>query len=111
MKNRIENRSLKEVQKIIDDWIIQHGGYWTPLSMLASTIEELGELAREINASEGFKPKKPNERIINIGEELGDLLFSVICMANYYKVDLNEQINQIIKKYTKRDSKRFKKND
>ena len=50
-----EHENLKQIQKKIDDWINDHGGYWSPLAMLASIMEEVGELAREINNLEGFK--------------------------------------------------------
>jgi len=99
---------LSEIQEKIDAWIQEHGGYWTPLSMFSSIIEECGELAREINHLEGFKPKKPTEKKGDIGEELADLLFSVICLANYYKIDLREKLDQVLEKYTNRDAKRFK---
>lgn len=104
-----ENNSLNEIQNKINEWILKHGGYWSPLSMLSAIMEELGELAKVINYLEGFKPKKSNEKISHtvLGEELADLLFSIICVANYYKIDLNEQINNVLKKYSKRDAKRF----
>ena len=103
-----EKKSLMEVQQDINDWILKHGGYWPPLSMLSAIIEEFGELAREINYLEGFKPKKSKEKIkTDLGEELADIMFSVICLANYYKIDLNEKINNVIKKYSKRDANRF----
>lgn len=103
-----EKKSLKEIQQDINDWILKHGGYWPPLSILSAIMEEFGELAREINYLEGFKPKKPKEKIKkDLGEELADIMFSVICLANYYKIDLNEEIYNVIKKYSKRDANRF----
>jgi NTP pyrophosphatase (non-canonical NTP hydrolase) len=102
-----EINSLKSIQDKIDEFIRNHGGYWPPLSMLSAVVEEIGELAREINHLEGFKPKKSTESKIDLGEELADIIFAIICLANYYKIDLNEKINQIIDKYQKRDSNRF----
>jgi NTP pyrophosphatase (non-canonical NTP hydrolase) len=102
-----ESNSLKSIQNKIDEFIRNHGGYWPPLSMLSAVMEEVGELAREINHLEGFKPKKSTERGIDIGEELGDIIFAVICLANYYNIDLNEKVSQIIDKYQKRDFDRF----
>ncbi|MFW9897786.1 MAG: MazG nucleotide pyrophosphohydrolase domain-containing protein [Candidatus Thorarchaeota archaeon] len=103
-----EKKSLKEIQQDINDWILKHGDYWPPLSMLCAIMEEFGELAREINYLEGFKPKKSREKFkTDLGEELADIMFSVICLANYYKIDLNEKINNVIKKYSKRDANRF----
>jgi NTP pyrophosphatase (non-canonical NTP hydrolase) len=55
----MEELTLKKAQRIVDEWINQfEEGYWPPLSMLASLIEEVGELAREINAREKIKKKK-----------------------------------------------------
>jgi len=102
-----EKSSLHEIQRIVDEWINNHGGYWPPLAMLSAVIEEIGELAREINHLEGYKPKKTNEPILNLGEELADLIFALICLANYYKIDLTKEIKKVLEKYENRDSKRF----
>ena len=101
-----EENSLKEIQKKVEEWILYHGGYWSPLAMLSAVMEEVGELAREINHLEGFKPKK-GYTSSDFGEELGDLFFSIICLANYYKIDLSKKIYEILEKYSKRDAKRF----
>jgi len=103
-----KENSLKEIQQIVNNWIKDHGGYWPPLSMISAIMEELGELAREVNSLEGYKPKKVSERLkSNLGEELADLLFSIICVANYYKIDLSDELEKIINKYSERDSRRF----
>jgi len=100
--------SLDEMQDLVDVWIQKHGNYWSPLSMLSAIMEELGEIAREINHLEGFKPKKKEEmKETQLDEELADLIFSVICVANYYEINLNEAFQKIIAKYSKRDSMRF----
>ncbi|MFX1356095.1 MAG: MazG nucleotide pyrophosphohydrolase domain-containing protein [Promethearchaeota archaeon] len=99
--------SLREFQEKINDWICSHGGYWPPLAMLSAVIEEIGELAREINHIQGFKPKKKEDEIINIGEELADIVYALICIANYYKVDLSNELINVIEKYSRRDSNRF----
>lgn len=102
------DKTLKEIQNEVDEWIVKHGNYWPPLSMLSAIMEELGELAREVNHLEGIKPKKKTiETRSNLGLELGDLLFSIICLANYYKIDLSEKISESFKKYSKRDANRF----
>ncbi len=103
----IKGNLLKEVQEIVDNWIHIHGGYWPPLSMICAIMEELGEVAREVNSLEGYKTKKSNNLESNLGEELADLLFSIVCVANHYKIDLGKQFNKIIDKYSNRDSKRF----
>ena len=101
------NNCLKEFQHKVDDWVSNHGGYWPPLAMLGAIVEELGELAREINHCEGFKPKKFENQESKLGEELADILFSLLCIANYYKIDLNNEFEKIIKKYLERNSTRF----
>lgn len=99
--------SFEEIQKKVNNWILEHGGYWPPLSMICAIIEELGEVAKEVNSLEGYKPKKSNKLDINLGEELADLLFSIICIANHYKIDLDNEFKEIFKKYSERDSNRF----
>ena len=99
-----KENSLKEIQQIVNDWIKDHGGYWSPLSMTCAIMEELGEVAREIKSLEGYKPKKSNKLNLNLGEELADLLFSVVCIANHYNVDLGKEFNKTLDKYSKRDS-------
>ncbi|MFX1327658.1 MAG: nucleotide pyrophosphohydrolase [Promethearchaeota archaeon] len=102
-----EKSSLQDIQRSVHDWITKHGGYWPPLAMLAAVIEEIGELAKEINHLEGYKPKKSINKKAKMGEELADILYAIICMANYYKVDLNTELKNTIKKYSDRDLNRF----
>ena len=77
--------------------------------MLASLIEETGELAREINSLEKIKKKKSSERETDVGLELADILFSLICIANYFEIDLEDNFRKVIEKYTIRDEKRWTK--
>ncbi|MFX1256447.1 MAG: nucleotide pyrophosphohydrolase [Promethearchaeota archaeon] len=100
-------KTLKEIQKVINEWIHKHGGYWPPLSMLSAIIEEIGEVAREINHLEGFKPKKIKKSESNLGEELADLFFSIICLANNYNIDLEQELYRVLEKFSNRDDKRF----
>lgn len=100
--------TIKEAQDLVDEWISQfEEGYWPPLSMLASLTEEVGELAREINYREEFKVKKESESASSIGLELADIFFSLICLANYYEVDLEEKFDKTMEKYSSRDSDRW----
>jgi len=91
----------------VDGLIHELGGYWSPLSMLASITEEVGELAREINHIEGAKKKRVDSPPISIGEELADTIFSLICVANYYHINIEEAFEYILAKYRKRDATRF----
>lgn len=105
MKQKI---SLKDLQSQVDKWIRNHGGYWSPLAMLGAIMEEIGELSKEINYQEGFKPKKRDkENQSSLGEELADTLFALICVANHYQIDLEDEFKNIIKKYSMRDRNRF----
>ena len=101
--------TIKQAQKIVDEWINQfEEGYWPPLSMLASLVEEVGELAREINAREKIKRKKESEPENSLGLEIADILFSLICLANYYGIDLETELKKTIQKYSTRDIGRWK---
>jgi len=101
--------TLANVQKTVSDWINQfEEGYWPPLSMLAAVTEEVGELAREINHLEGYK-KKRNGGNSDLGLELADALFTLVCIANYYHVDLDEAFKAVMEKYTMRDMNRWTK--
>ena len=102
--------TLKQVQREVDEWISQYEeGYWPPLSMLASLIEEVGELAREMNYLEKIKKKKSTEVDMDIGNELADIFFSLMCIANYYEIDMQESFKKVIEKYTIRARERWTK--
>jgi len=102
--------TLREVQQIVDQWITTMGeGYWTPHEMLARLMEEVGETSRLINHLYGPKPKKANESSQELGDELSDILFAVICLANSQNIDLQEAFEQMISKYTVRDKNRYTK--
>ena len=104
----MEELTLKQTQKIVDEWISQfEEGHWPPLSMLASLMEEVGELAREINHREKIKKKKETEPKRDIGLEIADVLFSLICLANHYGVDLESKFKEVVKKYSNRDMQRW----
>ncbi len=76
--------------------------------MLAAVTEEVGELAREINDREGYKKKRaPNNPDLRL--EIADVLFGLVCIANYYQVDLDEAFKAVLEKYTKRDMNRWTK--
>jgi NTP pyrophosphatase (non-canonical NTP hydrolase) len=104
-----ESLTLKQVQKAVDEWINQfEEGYWPPLSMLAAVTEEVGELAKEINHLEGHKTKRtPDNTSLEL--ELGDAFYSLVCIANYYHVDLDKAFKATLEKYTKRDMARWTK--
>jgi NTP pyrophosphatase (non-canonical NTP hydrolase) len=102
--------SLKEAQARVDAWISQYEeGYFHPLTNLARLAEEVGELAREINHRYGEKTKKPDEPEGDLGMEMADILFVIICLANREGVDLQEAFDRMMSKVESRDEQRWTK--
>lgn len=102
--------ALKEIQKKVDDWVGQYSeGYWQPLSIIARLAEETGELAREVNHIYGQKKKKPSEETNEMGDEIADVIYTLCCLANSQKIDLDEAFEKLMKKLESRDKDRFKK--
>ncbi|WNF25234.1 nucleotide pyrophosphohydrolase [Mesobacillus jeotgali] len=103
---------MKELQQEVDAYISQFKeGYFSPLALTARMTEELGELAREVNHYYGEKPKKNDEKEKTIEEELGDMLFVMICFANSLNIDLEEAHNIVMKKFNTRDKDRWTRKD
>lgn len=101
---------MKEMQEEVDQFIGQFKtGYFSPLGQMARLTEEIGELAREINHQYGEKQKKETEDAKEIEEELGDVLFVVISLANSLDIDLSEAFAQVMNKFTERDHDRFER--
>ena len=99
---------ISEAQQAVDAYVSQFKeGYWPPLSNLARLTEEVGELARELNHRYGHKPKKPGEPEQDIGEELADILFVLIAIANQQKIDLQAAFAAVLDKYQVRDRDRW----
>ncbi|MEK3990971.1 MazG nucleotide pyrophosphohydrolase domain-containing protein [Robertmurraya sp. FSL R5-0851] len=99
---------MTQLQEEVNTYISQFKeGYFSPLAMLARMTEELGELAREVNHYYGEKPKKASEKENTIEEELGDMLFVLICFANSLNIDLEESHNRVIEKFNTRDKNRW----
>lgn len=110
--NDMEQKTMKDMQKEVDAYIGQFKeGYFSPLAMLARLTEEMGELAREINHYYGEKPKKSTEKERTIEEELGDVLFVMICMANSLNIDLETAHNIVMEKFNTRDKDRWTRKD
>lgn len=102
--------SLADIQKQIDD-ILQgyEKPYWSPLSNVARLSEEVGEVARIVNHMYGDKPKKPTELDDDLEDELADVLWTVICLANQEGIDLDKGMQRAIDKLLIRDKDRFSK--
>ncbi|MBT2677732.1 nucleotide pyrophosphohydrolase [Bacillus sp. ISL-35] len=108
----MSNKTMKELQQEVDAYISQFKeGYFSPLALTARMTEELGELAREVNHYYGEKPKKKEEDEKTIEEELGDMLFVMICFANSLNIDLEEAHNRVMEKFNTRDKDRWTRKD
>ncbi len=109
----LENQSisLHECQKLVDDWIQRLGvRYFSELTNLAQLVEEVGEVARLISRIYGEQSFKKGEEAESIGDELADVLFVLICLANQTGVNLEEAFRKNLEKKTKRDSTRHLEN-
>ncbi len=102
--------SIQSYQQQIDDWAqTLEKPYWHPLSQFARLSEEVGEVGRLLNHLYGDKPKKTTEAQQELPEELADILFALICLANSHDIDLDDALRQVIEKSTTRDKDRFAK--
>ena len=90
---------LRSIQAFIDAWIKRRGEYWSPLSQYARLAEEVGELGRELNFQFGDKPRVAKDAAGSTADELGDVLFIVILLANYLGIDLASALTGTLKKY------------
>jgi NTP pyrophosphatase (non-canonical NTP hydrolase) len=100
--------TIAEAQAAVDAWISQfEEGYWPPLANLARLVEEVGELARELNHRYGAKPKKPGEADADLALELADILFVLMALANEQGIDLDAAFQRVLEKYRVRDSERW----
>jgi len=102
--------SLREAQTRVDAWIAQYEeGYFHPLTNMTRLAEEVGELAREVNHRFGQKTKKKEELDGDLGMEMADILFVLICMANREGIDLQEAFERMMAKVETRDKDRWTK--
>ncbi|MCI5710912.1 MAG: nucleotide pyrophosphohydrolase [Prevotella sp.] len=102
--------SIKEAQEVVDTWIRTYGvRYFSELTNMAVLTEEVGELARVIARKYGDQSFKSGEKD-NLEEELADVMWVLICIANQTGVDLTSALQKSIEKKTKRDATRHKNN-
>ena len=103
--------SLENAQKQVDEWIKAHGvRYFNELTNMAQLTEEVGEVARIIARRYGEQSEKPSDADKDLGEELADVLFVVLCLANQTGVDLQKSFDQKLALKTKRDHDRHHAN-
>ena len=102
--------TIKEAQKAVDQWINTIGvRYFSELTNMAILTEEMGELARVISRKYGDQSFKQGEKD-NLGEEMADILWVLICLANQTGVDLSAELQKSFDKKTTRDAERHKNN-
>lgn len=102
--------TIQEAQKQVDEWIHKYGvRYFSELTNMTCLTEEVGELARIMARKYGDQSFKENEKC-NLGDEMADVLWVLICLANQTGIDLTEEFKKNMDKKTKRDNKRHLKN-
>ena len=106
----VKDRSLGEVQGAVDAWMARFGGeYWHPLANLARLTEEVGELARVMARKYGDQSFKAGEKE-NLADEMADVLWVLVCLANQTGVNLTEALEANFAKKTARDKERHRNN-
>jgi len=103
--------TLQQVQEEIDRWIKNHGvRYFSELTNMAILTEEVGELARVMARTYGEQSFKPSESRCSIEDEMADILFVLVCLANQTGVDLTRALEKNLDKKTSRDHQRHSQN-
>ncbi|MEM9075693.1 MAG: nucleotide pyrophosphohydrolase [Bacteroidota bacterium] len=103
--------NIQNAQKAVDDWIQNHGvRYFNELTNMAQLTEEVGEVARIIARRYGEQSEKESDKTKDLGEELADVVFVVLCLANQTGVDLQEAFERKLDVKTKRDHERHQNN-
>ena len=103
--------TIKETQGLVDDWIKKHGvRYFSELTNMAVLTEEVGEVARIMARRYGDQSEKASDKKVNLADEMADVLFVLICLANQTGIDLEKALQQNLQKKTRRDSTRHHQN-
>jgi NTP pyrophosphatase (non-canonical NTP hydrolase) len=103
--------TIEEAQQLVDQWIKTTGvRYFNELTNMAMLTEEVGEVARIIARQYGEQSFKPSDKDKQLADELADVLFVVICLANQTGVNLTEALQKNLEKKTKRDADRHHNN-
>lgn len=98
--------TIRDMQRTVDQWVKEYGvRYFSELTNMACLTEEVGELARVMARQYGDQSFKAGERA-NLGEEMADVLFVLVCLANQTGVNLTEEFHKTMEKKTNRDSLR-----
>lgn len=103
--------TIKEAQDKVDEWIKEYGvKYFSELTNMTILTEEVGELARIMARKYGDQSFKKSDEGMDLADEMADVLWVLICLANQTGVDLSKALEKNIDKKTKRDSERHKNN-
>ena len=103
--------NIKNAQLIVDNWIKEHGvRYFNELTNMAQLTEEVGEVARIIARRYGEQSEKESDKNKDLGEELADVIFVVLCLANQTGIDLQYAFDKKMKVKTNRDHNRHHNN-
>ena len=109
-EQRIKNMTIEEAQKTVDNWIKTYGvRYFSELTNMTILTEEVGEMARIMARKYGDQSFKEGEKS-NLDDEMADVLWVLLCIANQTGVDLTEAFRKNIEKKTNRDKDRHKNN-
>lgn len=104
--------TIKEAQETVDQWIKTTGvRYFNELTNTAILMEEVGEVARIMSRQYGEQSFKKDEENFNLGDEMADVLFVLICLANQTGIDLTAAMEKNLEKKTIRDKDRHKNNE
>ncbi|MDG2454247.1 MAG: nucleotide pyrophosphohydrolase [Bacteroidia bacterium] len=103
--------TIKEAQATIDQWITTVGvRYFDPLTNTAVLMEEVGEVARIMSRKYGEQSFKESDKAVDLGDEMADVLFVLMCLANQCDIDLEQALAKNLDKKTKRDAQRHQNN-
>jgi NTP pyrophosphatase (non-canonical NTP hydrolase) len=107
----MEEITISKAQKMVDDWIRKVGvRYFNELTNMAILTEEVGEVARIIARKYGEQSEKKSDENLDLADELADVIFVIICLANQTGINLEEAIIKNLDKKTKRDAQRHVEN-
>ncbi|TAE88985.1 MAG: pyrophosphatase [Bacteroidetes bacterium] len=104
--------TIQEAQRVVDEWINTTGvRYFNELTNTAILMEEVGEVARIMARKYGEQSFKASDKDIDLGDEMADVLFVLICLANQTGINLTEALEKNLAKKTKRDATRHQENE
>lgn len=108
----LKKMTIKEAQEVIDKWINSTGvRYFNELTNTAILMEEVGEVARIMARKYGEQSFKKSDKEVNLADEMADVLFVLMCLANQTGIDLTEALEQNLQKKSIRDADRHKNNE